>query len=717
MALVLGTHASASDEYEELDGVIVETSVDDTPVGTQDVTTSSEIKLYDSAELINPYKAISLLPGVDIRFNDPFGMDITHKIRGKSDRNVGETLEGLPLKGIGPGGGLATMVDIENIDYITVEKGAVKADSGFGYGSDNGMVDMHMKRPLKGVGVTLKQALGSDNFTKTFLRVDTGEIANAARGFASASWTDADKWKGKGKATERKNFEFGLMNATDSFLKWEVYGIYNKESKNLYKGLTYDQSRDLSTYKDLDYGTDDPSSADYYDYHRQTFDTYALLGKMEIPLGADDSVTFRPYFLRDTGTYYLTSGNNIIEWLVDHDTYGLVSEYAHKIEKGEIKLGYWYGQDEPPGPPTSRKLRSTVTYDFIKWERLIDVEKNSIFQAPYMTFEKVLGSTVIEGGVKYLWFSTPTLAYYDASAIGDVSYDTALSQADTKLFTLDSKTYGIFLPNIGATHYVNDRAYVRFSYGRNYNTPQYGLGASLLGYYNNPSSPAYHNEALVQQMWDDLKPEESDNYDLGFGYAARNLKTDMTLFYSDVKNVAGSFYDPALGFTYAQNIAKARSFGAEFSASYHVLPALTTNFSLTYNRYEFTEDVNTAAGTYVNSKGQQIPDIPEFMGNISAVYDLYGYKFAPVLRYLGKRYADVENKYSVDPYWIMDLSLNKEYRLDAKNRLEFSASVTNLFDEEYISTISTSDTNADAGAATYIVGAPRSVFFSMQYKY
>ena len=719
--LSVSVYAFAAEEYV-LPKVNVEgeSSVDktsDTVIGTKNVATSSEIKLFDSAELINPYKAISLVPGVDVRFNDPFGMDITHKIRGKSDRNIGETLEGLPLKGIGPGGGLSSMMDIENIEYVTVEKGAIKADSGFGYGSDNGMVDMHIKAPSNDLGVALKQSFGSDNFMKTYMRVDSGNVSDIAKFFISVSTTDADKWKGEGKAVDRKNFEFGAASTSEQAIKWELYGIYNNEKKNSYQGLTYEQSKKLSTYKNLDYQTTNPSLTSYYDYNRQDFETYAILGKVEIPLSNEDSLTFRPYYLKDKGTSWSTNSSRIIEWIVDHDTYGLVTEYAHEIEDGKIKLGYWYQQDEPPGPPTSRKLRYPGTYSFDKWERLIDVEKNSIFHAPYITVTKAIGDTIIEGGLKYLWLSTPTLTSYSTNGIGDISYDDALSSATNEQFTLNSKTYGIFLPNIGATHYLNNNSYVRANYGRNYNTPQYGLGGSVITYYNSSSSPAYHNEALLQQMWNDLKPEESDNFDIGYGYENGNWKIDTTLFYSAVKNVAGSFFDPALNFTYAQNIAKARSFGAEIASGYRFLENLNVNLSLTYNQYEFTEDVQTAAGTNVESKGKQIPDVPEFMGNLSAVYDVYGYKLIPVLRYLGKRYAEVENKYSVDPYWLLDFSINKEYTLSDKNKLELSLSVTNLLDEEYISTVSTSDTSTNATTATYIVGAPRSVFFSIQYKY
>ena len=232
LSVALGANESAV----ELQKASVEIEVyEESGIGSKSVVGAKEIEVISSAELLNPYKTISLEAGVDIRTNDPFGMDISHKIRGKSDRNIGETLEGLPLKGIGPGGGLATMIDIENVSSVSVEKGAIKSDSGFGYGSDNGMVDMKMQKPSKEFSSEIKQALGSYDFTKTYLRVDSGEIGDVAKFFVSGSLTKADKFKGEGESPNRKNFAVGIASTSDQEIEWEVYGIYNDEKKHNYK--------------------------------------------------------------------------------------------------------------------------------------------------------------------------------------------------------------------------------------------------------------------------------------------------------------------------------------------------------------------------------------------------------------------------------------------------------------------------------------------------
>lgn len=696
----------ASDDSTKLEGVeaIDDAIIDDSTIGSKNVATSKKIKMQNSAELFNPYKAISLEPGVDIRFNDPWGMSITHKIRGKANRNIGETIEGLPIKGIGPGGGLSTMVDIENIDYINVEKGAIKADSGFGYGSDNGMVDMRMLKPSKKSGVYLKQSLGSEDFTKTFLRVDSGELANMVRVFVSASFSEADKYKGKGKGFNRKNVEFGISNASNSKIEWEFYGIYNDQFNHNYKGLTYEQSKDLKRYSKLDYQTTNKSASDYYDYNRQDFETYSLFGKIKAPIADETYVSFRPYFLHDQGDSYATNGVNIQDWIVSHDTIGGVLELETRLKEAKFKAGWWYQEDEPPGPPTSQKLLKPDTLEFVKWQTLVEVIKKHTFNSPYITYEQTFGDNLVEAGLKYLLVSSPELKTYKTTGVPDGSYKDALNSATNEAFTRDSHTYEVFLPNIGITHFLDNYSNVKLSYGRNWNT---------LAYSNYKET---YTADVVKKMYDMLRPEESDNFDIGYNYEDKKLTFSSTLFYSRVKNVGGSFYDVALDDTVSQNSAKATSYGLELFGGYNFSNNFSLNASATYNHYAFDTDMQSAASTWIKTKGNQHPDVPKFFGNVWAEYDLLGYKITPIFRYTGKRYVDAEGKYNVNAFWIADLSINKTYKLQDNHFVDLSISATNLFNKKYISTFSASDINVKTDI-TYTVGSPRAVFASLAYRF
>ncbi len=717
--LLLSTRLFGADALT-LEGVgIQDSALQNTQESDFDTLQSSDISRQSSSELINPYKAISTLLGVDIRTNDPFGMDITHKIRGKNDRNIGETLEGLPLKGIGPGVGLSTMIDSENISRIDVEKGAIRADGGFGYGSDSGMVNMTLKKPSNTLHVTAKQTLGSENFKKSYARVDSGDLGGIAKVFVSGSWIEADKFKGEGQSPLRKNFALGISATADQTLEWELFAIYNKEKKHNYKGLSYEQSEDLSTYADLDYNTEltgvAKSDAQYYDYNRQSFETYTILGKIKTPLFEGGSLSLRPYFLNDKGVRYNGSGDKVIEWLVDHDTFGAVAEYEQQLGEARFKVGYWYQEDEPPGPPTSRKLRKPGSWDFIKWERIVDVEKNHVFSAPFATYEQRFGSVIVDAGVKYLWLSSPHLVSYNTAGVGDVSFEAALNDAGSVDFSLPSNTYELFLPNLAASWFVDGSNMLKANYGRNYNTPSYGFGGSVINYFS--SGTVNKDVALLQKMWADLKPEASDNFDVTYRYEDTALSLESSLFYSLVQNVGGTFYDPVLDYNYQQNTAEALSYGLELGTTYRASDTLLLHAAGTYNHYAFTSDIQTATDVSIDSKGHQLPDVPEFYANVSADYDLGGYLISPVLRYLGKRYVDVENQHSVDAHYLLDLSINKTFNLEKKGSLDLSFSITNLFDKTYISTVSTSETNVAQNKPTYIVGAPRAAFVSLQYRY
>lgn len=684
--------------------------------GTTEKIDKTIINIQGGPEQISPYKALSTQPGVDIRFRDGFGMELSHRIRGKSDRNIGETLEGLPLKGIGPGIGLSTMIDLENIESIVLEKGAISADSGFGYGSDNGMVDMRIKTPSNDPHVTLKQVLGSQTFSRSYFRGDSGNVGDIAKVFISGSYTRADKWKGSGQSPDgRKNCAFGISGTSDQPIEWAVYSVYNEDNRHSYRGLSYEQTQDLSRYRDFDYNStltgNSSQDVNYYDYNRQHFKTYTFIGKLKAPITNQSSITFKPYYLRDEGYSYSGAGNKIIDWLIEHDTYGAMLEYMHTIGGYEFKLGWWYQEDEPPGPPTSRKNRSTNGLAFLGWERLAEAT-NHKFSSPYITVKKAFGGATINLGLKYLWITKPDFTYYDTAGIPDVDYDTALSLASDVDFKLKGRTHEVFLPNIGVTYELSKTSLLRANYGKNYNTPQYGLGGQIVNLRNKGLT-----EQELQKMWEDLEPETSDNFDFGFIYNNGRAFISSTIFYSLVENVGGSFYDPILKMNYSQNTGEAHSYGLELATGYAFTPNFNVGLSATYNKYEFTTDIEAARGSTIQAEGHQIPDVPEFMANLSANWRIGGFMITPTVRYLGQRYVDVENEYSVDSCFLADLALSKTFKIAQKHDLTLSFSVTNLLDEEYISVVSASDISLGRENPTYYVGAPRTFFFSLQYDF
>ena len=683
----------------------------------------ADLNVLGGGAQLNPYTAISTQPGVDIRFTDGYGMTISHKIRGKSDRNIGETLEGMPLKGIGPGGGLSTMMDMENLESISVEKGPVTVDSGLGYGSDNGMVDMHILQPKEDIGVLAKQAVGTDSFTRSFLRLDSGNVGDIARVFVSGSYTDAEKWKGKGNSPDgRINGAFGLSSPDDHAVQWNIYGVYNDEQKHNYRSMTYEQSKDLSQYYGYDYNTEltgiPAQDSSYYDFNRSDFTTCTLLGKLKVPVTfiENSSLTFRPYFLRDKGHSYSGSGTTVIDWLVEHDTYGGVLEYSQSIGPTDMKIGYWYGEDEPPGPPTSKKkwdINTDGTLSFNSWERLLEATDNSHFNSPYISVDMYFERFSINAGIRYLWWTTPSLTSYNTTGIGDGSYEDALAQATTIDFHVDGKTYEVFLPRLGMAYQLSDSLSLNAVYGRNYNTPQYGIGSSLVSYFKKGKT-----QEELQNIWNQMiQPEESDNFDIGMKLKRDKFSLDTTLFYSLSKHTAGTYYDEALGEAYNQNVGEARSYGAEMMFGYTFFEGLQANLALTYNKYEFTDDFFASNGsTVIHAEGNQIPETPLFMANMSMSWKIGDITVSPIVRYLGKRYADVENKYSLDDCYLVDLDISWELFKKKNRPVTLRLSATNLLDKKYIAKASARDQSTEISGLSFSAGSPRAIVLSIQFE-
>lgn len=718
--------AQADEAIPTLGAVTVkgEASLENVSVGARTVVTQEEMRTFNNFGMTNAYQAISLEPGVDVRANDPTGTNASYKIRGNSSRGQALILEGLPFKGIGIGQPISDLADMENIESITVEKGAVPANGNFGFGN---LIDLRFMRPSDKFSTTAKQVLGSHDFTKTFARLDTGNFRGGIKAFFSGSLTDTDKFKGPGKGLERDNFAFGLTGGSPDGVEWEVFGIHNDEKRDLYKGLTYAQSTDPGRYWALDYNpartgiaTDDIK---YYAHNREDYRTSTILGKLKFPFGQDASLTFRPYFTNDSGNAWSGSSqtmvnfvqkqNVVVESLLDRNTFGAVLEYEKTWPDSRFAVGYWYGEHEPPGPPTARKARDT-NLGFLGWVNLYGVNDRYSYRAPYVAFSKTHNRTVVDAGLKYLSIGSAEFVSYNTTGIGDVGYEQAKSQASGVDFILPSNTRRLWLPSIGATHYLNETSSLKASYGKNFDWPEYGWASSAISLFKQLG----YDEQELQHLWATrIRPQESDDFDLDYRYASNRFAFTASLYYKRKKNLGVSIYDPAVNLTYSQNSGEGRSYGVEFGSSYRASDNLTLDVALSYNDAAFTSDVQTGVSTTVAAKGKQLPDRPRLYGNVSAVYDLNGYRIAPAVRYLGKRYADVLNQYSVDGTWLADLSVSKNVTVGAGHRLRFSLSALNLFDEKYISTISTSDINTNQGAPTYLVGATRSVFASMEYQY
>jgi len=162
-----------------------------------------------SKAAVSVYEAINILPGVTVESIDPYGLAAEQKnirVRGVRGFLGAMTVAGVPNYGGNPMGPREYIYDTENFDSIAVYKGAVPADLGTGVGARGGAVELRPRWPEQEFGISLNQGIGTNNYSRSFIRLDSGSLPQTGTGLSlSLSHTDAEKWKGPGDLGPRKN--------------------------------------------------------------------------------------------------------------------------------------------------------------------------------------------------------------------------------------------------------------------------------------------------------------------------------------------------------------------------------------------------------------------------------------------------------------------------------------------------------------------------------
>ena len=156
------------------------------PIPGEKIVTKESIENRVGPGQTNPYKALDMLSSVHTGQVDSYGLSLdqnSFRIRGlyaDTFSRLALTLDGVPqVVNVGQGA-MGSTIDMENIGYMSLQAGAPSADSGLGFGNNAGSLDMSLIRPKDNFEMSFKQSLGTDEFYRTFIRVDSGKFANGA---------------------------------------------------------------------------------------------------------------------------------------------------------------------------------------------------------------------------------------------------------------------------------------------------------------------------------------------------------------------------------------------------------------------------------------------------------------------------------------------------------------------------------------------------------
>lgn len=152
-------------------------------------------------------------------------------------------------------------------------------------------------------------------------------------------------------------------------------------------------------------------------------------------------------------------------------------------------------------------------------------------------------------------------------------------------------------------------------------TPRFKIKTDVMVYARlssgfRPGSPNQTASAFGLPL--SYKPDKAQSYELGIKGEVLNhtLSFDVSLYTIDWKDIQLSFIDASNGFGFVANGSKARSRGAELSATVRPVTGLSISGWVAWNNAALTQGF-PANSALVGAAGDRLPYSPKFSGNIA----------------------------------------------------------------------------------------------------
>ena len=245
------------------------------------------------------------------------------------------------------------------------------------------------------------------------------------------------------------------------------------------------------------------------------------------------------------------------------------------------------------------------------------------------------------------------------NAIVGTRYDN-ISNADNKI-TLQA----------GLVKEIAEDTSIRANYAQGYRTPDIAELYVVSMYYK--GAKRYGSEVIntIKTESYDLKPEQSQTFELSLSNKYENLSSVFTIFNNKVKDKIDlvSYNDSSSSTKYytSENIDQVDIKGAEVSFDYDLNKDIDLGLNTTYLK---TEDEST---------GKELTYTPDISASFSVNYKITNdLNTNLMLRYIGEQYSNSTNTEQTNDYTLVDLGA--QYQIN-KN-IEYYLGVDNIFNKE-----------------------------------
>ncbi|WP_320044321.1 TonB-dependent receptor [uncultured Desulfobacter sp.] len=629
-----------------------EENVQDVPVGVTvfDDQAIEDIKLESVTELADFVPNLMMF-----EFGRPMSGQPTMRGVSASTSTESSTAVGIYVDGV-PSGCTAGIFDIERIEVLRGPQGTL-----YGKDTEAGAINIITRQPDNTFRGKVSTELGEDNKYKGGVNLSgplqedklffsiVGEYEQKD-GFIEGTYTgdtldDREQWFGRGKLrwTPMESLDISLIV---SRLSRDDDGT--RMSLTPYgavvSGLAAPEDRKMSSNVDL--------------YSKSDHDFQALKAVYEINESYTlTSITARRAFSSTDSNDWDFSRIEWFETISDSEGYTISQELRLNAGIGKLKwiVGLYADDDH-----SERTITNTVS-GTLRMDREVNGNSHAVFgQASYFLTEQIN----LIGGLRY--------------EKQEREYEDILSGAG------DDGSWEHISPKIALEYHL---------------TPDIMSYASITEGYR----PGAFNQLAADEQYASYDEEILWSYELGIksAFFNRRLIVNGAVYYMNITDMqVENAVDPDN--TYVTNAAEATGIGGELEISARLADGLTLSAGFGYSDITF-DKYKDALGNY---EGNHNPYAPDYTYNIGAQYRHAGGMYARVdLIGYGKMYFDRDNKYSRDPYELVNAKIGYE-----AEHYDVYLYGKNIFDTEY-------DSEGYYGGYYTVYSDPREVGIQLTYRF
>jgi len=704
----------------------------------------------------SPLKLVEKLPNVNFQAADPFGSyewAARISIRSFNQSQLGFTLDDVPLGDMtyGNHNGLhiSRAIAGENVGGVELAQGAGALDTASA-NNLGGALKYVSRAPAAEFGGQVAATAGSDNTYRGFVRLDSGELPTGLRSYISYSYNTADKWKGDGKQKHQQvNFKAVQPIGEGTLTGWLNW---SKRRENDYQDMSLEMLDRLGSNWDNISGdwdlivriaeiANNRGETGVTPAHPELGKTYPgaivsaddayynasglrddLVGAVTFDMPVGEFFKFRTtlYGHNDEGqglwgTPYVASPNygqagattndapiSIRTTEYDLSRYGLIGSGTLELGAHSINAGVWYEDNEFNQARRYYGLnRSAPQRSFL------DMQSN-----PFRTdWEYDFSTTTWQFHVQDTWKVTEALTLNAGFKSLSVENEGRTVFARTTSLEKNGtiKAEKNFLPQVGVRYELNPDSELFAAYSRNMRAfPSSGT-----------SGPFSTTKAGFDAIRTSLKPEISDTFEAGWRFRTADFQGVIAAYHVKFKNRlfavpvgSGIVGNPSA----LSNVGGVTAKGFEAVGTWNFAENWSLFGSYAYNDSTYDDDTVDGNGVLVaRTKGKTTVDTPKHLLKGELGYDDGAFFGRVSVSHLSKRYFTYENDQSVPSQTLAELAVG--YRFSGSpmlEGLEAQVNVSNVLDEDYISTINSNGFPLRGDSQTLLPGAPRQVFFTLR---